>query len=381
MNRIAVVGASGFVGSALCERLFFEGINFAPFVRGTGNAARVSRLGIPIRRLDLLDSKAVLDALTGFDVVVNCSLGDKAAVSRGFHNLLLAMERLRTSRLIHLSSASIYGVEPKPDCVSEEGSPDPQSNQYAEMKLRQDESIFRLSQKGVATYILCPGAIVGPYSVFSIGLAEILRSGPMPLVDGGANPSNLVHVDNLVEAILAAARSSSGAGERYFVNETRPVSWRTVLEDHARILRIQLEFVQVTTDEVRPFLSTGPRRAGLRDQGRVLISPEFRRAASKLAPIGWINDLASATFGHLPPRTQNRIRERLQWPISVNGSRPALPLSSRFVTAQVRAYYQSPQKLTTRLGWTPPLSYEAGMETIANWFEFAGMVDSRARRA
>jgi nucleoside-diphosphate-sugar epimerase len=377
MNRIAVVGASGFVGSALCERLFFEGISFTPFVRGTGNAARISRLSIPIRRLDLLDSKPVLDALTGFDIVVNCSLGDKAAVRRGFHNLLLTMERLRTSRLIHLSSASIYGVEPKPHCITEQGPPDPQSNEYAEMKLRQDESIFRLSRKGVSTYILCPGAIVGPYSVFSIGLAQALRSGPMPLVDGGVNPSNLVHVDNLVEAILAAARSPSGAGERYFVNETRPVSWRTVFADHARILGIEPEFVQVTTEQVRPFLPTGPRRASLRDQGRVLISPEFRQAASRLAPIGWINDLASATFWHLPSAIQNRLRERLQWPISVNGSGPALPLNSRFVTAQVRAYYQSPNKLVTRLGWSPPLSYEAGMETIATWFKFAGMVDSR----
>jgi len=378
MNRIAVVGASGFVGSALCERLCFEGIHFTPFVRGTGNAARISRLGIPIRRLDLLDGKAVLDGLTGFDVVVNCSLGDKAAVRRGFHNLLLAIERLRNSRLIHLSSASIYGVEPKADCGTEEGPPDPQSNEYAEMKLGQDESIFRLSRKGIAAYILCPGAIVGPYSVFSIGLAEILRSGPMPLVDGGVNPSNLVHVDNLVEAVLAAAGSSSGAGERYFVNETRPVSWRTVLEDYARILGIQPEFVEVTTEQVRPFLPRGPLRASLRDQGRVLLSPEFRRAASKLAPIGWINELASATFGRLPSATQNRIRERLQWPISVNGSRPALPLNSRFVTAQVRAYYQSPDKLAARLGWNPPLSYEAGMETIAQWFRFAGIVDRHA---
>ena len=377
MNRIAVVGASGFVGSALCERLFFEGATFTPFVHGTGNAARISRLGVPIRRLDVVERKAVLDELTGFDVVVNCSLGDKAAATRGLNNLLIAMQRLRTSKFIHLSSASIYGVEPKPDCVTEEGRPDPQSNEYAEMKMRQDEVVFRLNRKGVAIYILCPGAIVGPYSVFTIGLAEMLRAGPMPLVAGGRNPSNLIHVDNLVEAILAAAHSSTGAGERYFVNETQPVSWRTVLEDHCRVLGISPEFVDVTTEQVRPFLPIDGHRSSLKEQGHVLISAEFRRAASKLAPVGWINGLASAAFGRLPHATQNRIRERLQWPISVNGSGPVLPLNSRFVTAQVRAYYQSPNKLATRLGWKPPLSYEAGMETIAEWFKFAGMIESR----
>jgi UDP-glucose 4-epimerase len=373
MSRIAVVGASGFVGSALCERLFFDGIAFTPFVHGTNNAARISRLGVPIQRLDLLQREAVWEGLAGHDVVVNCSLGDNAVMTSGFDNLLHAMERLRTSKFIHLSSASIYGVDPKPDCITEEGHPDPQGNEYAEAKLRQDEAVFRLHRKGVATYILCPGAIVGPFSIFTIGLAEMLRAGPMPLVDDGKNPSNLAHVDNLVEAILAAIRGDRGAGERYFVNETRPVPWRTVLEDHARVLGIRPEFVHVTSEQVRPFLPAGPNRVSLKQTAKVLISPEFRRAASQLPAVGWLNQAASSTFNRLSYATQNRVRERLQWPISLGQSGKALPLNSRFVTAQVRAHYQSPNKLVTQLGWKPPLSYEAGMQTITEWFRFAGI--------
>jgi nucleoside-diphosphate-sugar epimerase len=374
MSRIAVVGASGFVGSALCERLFFDEAAFTPFVHGTNNAARISRLGVPIQRLDLLQREAIADRLAGHDVVVNCSLGDNAAMTTGFDNLLRTMERLRTSKFIHLSSASIYGVEPKADCVTEEGRPDPQGNEYAEGKLRQDEAAFRLHRKGVATYVLCPGAVVGPFSIFTIGLAEMLRSGPMPLVDDGKNPSNLAHVDNLIEAILATIRSNRGAGGRYFVNETRPVSWRTVFEDHARVLGIRPEFVPITTEQVRPFLPTGPTSVSIKQRTKALISPEFRRAASQLPAVGWLNQVASSTFSRLPPPTQDRIRERLQWPISLGQSGKTLPLNSRFVTAQVRAHYQSPNRLVTNLGWKPPLSYEAGMETIAEWFKFAGIV-------
>jgi len=378
MSRIAVVGASGFVGSSLCERLFFDEVAFTPFVHGTNNAARISRLGVPIQRLDLLQREAVAQGLRGHDVVVNCSLGDNATVTTGFDNLLRAMERLRTGKFIHLSSASIYGVDPKPDCVSEEGGPDPQGNEYAEMKLRQDKAAFRLHRKGVATYILCPGAIVGPFSIFTIGLAEMLRAGPMPLVDDGNNPSNLAHVDNLVEAILAAIRSDRGAGERYFVNETRPVSWRTVLDDHACVLGIRPEYVHVTAEQVRPFLPTGPRHVSVGQWAKVLISPEFRRATSQLPAVGWLNQVASSAFNRLSYTTQNRIRERLQWPIPLGQSGKALPLNSRFVTAQIRAHYQSPNKLATRLGWKPPLSYEAGMETIAEWLKFAGMTENVA---
>jgi nucleoside-diphosphate-sugar epimerase len=371
MNRIAVVGASGFVGSALCERLFFEGMAFTPLVRGTNNAARISRLGIPIQRLDLVQRETIAGKLAGHDVVVNCAF-DFAGLGDGTDNLLHTVKRLRPTKFIHLSSASIYGLEPKPDSMTEKGQPDPQGNEYAEAKLRQDEAAFRLHRNGIPTYILCPGAIVGPYSLFTISLAEMLRAGPMPLVDGGQNPSNLAHVDNLVEAILAAIRCNGGAGERYFVNETRPVSWRKVFEDHARVLGIRPEFVDVTLAQVRPFLPA-KRRVQFKHRAKVLIAPDFRRLARQLPVAGTLYGLAGSTFHRLPERTRNRIRERLQWPISLRRSEGALPMNSRFVTAQIRAHYQSPNKLATQLGWKPPLSYEAGIETIAEWFKFAGL--------
>lgn len=371
MSRIAVLGASGFVGSALCERLFFDGIEFTPFVRGTGSAGRISRLGIPIQKLDVLKREAILDALAGHDVVVNCALGDKTAITTGFRHLLHALERLRPKKFVHLSSTAIYGAEPKPDCVKESGRPDPQSGEYAELKLRQDELASRLSRKGVATYILCPTNVVGPYSIFTISLAETLRTGLVLLVDAGVNPSNLVHVDNLVEAILAAARSSTGSGERYFVNEIRPVPWRKVWEDHARALDITPDFVNITAEQVRPFLPVRSR-PGPREHGRFLISAEFRRTISKLPGIGWVNELAGNTFRGLPEKTQERIRERLQWPVSVTRPASSLPLSNRVVTAQIRSHYHSSSKLAKQLGWDPPLSYEAGMETITEWFKFVG---------
>jgi len=371
MTRIAVVGASGFVGSALCERLFFEGMAFTPLARGTNNAARISRLGIPIQRLDLVQRETIADKLAGHDVVVNCAY-DFAGLGDGFDNLLHTVKRLRTIKFIHLSSTSIYGLEPKPDCITEKGQPDPQGWDYAAAKLRQDEAAFRLHRNGIPTYILCPGNIVGPYSVFTIGLAEMLRAGRMPLVDGGGNPSNLTHVDNLVEAILAAIHCNGGAGERYFVTETRPVAWRKVFEDHARVLGIRPEFVDVTSAQVRPFLAA-KRRVQFKHRAKVLISPDFRRLARQLPVVGALYGLASSTFHRLSEKSQNRIRERLQWPISLRQSGEALPMNSRFVTAQIRAHYHSPNKLATQLGWKPPLNHEAGMETIAEWFKFAGL--------
>jgi len=374
VSKIAVIGASGFVGAALCERLFFEGSSFTAFVHSTGNAARVARLGCPLRILDTLQKQAIPDALTGHDVIVNCTMGSEAAMSDGVRNLMDAAARLRPRKFIHLSSTAIYGENPAPDCVTEEGKPDPQRNPYAILKLKQDEMAFRLNARGVPTVILCPTNIVGPFSLATLQLLDQLRSQPAVLVDGGQGPSNLVHVDNLVEAILTAARTDAGAGERFFVNETEPITWKMVFEDHARFLGRKLEFVQVSREDMLPYLRAGQPRSGLAQQAKALLSPEFRKAISMLPPFGWLNQMAGSAFRSLPASRQNRIRERLQWPISVPRAKK-VDLTMRFCKLQLRNRYHSPAKLMGRLGWKPPLNYSDGMETIREWLDFAGVTE------
>jgi len=86
--RIAIVGASGFVGAALIERLYFDEawkdrFDFTAFIHGFGNAARITRLPVKIEALDLLDLPRVQAALAGFDTVINCTRGDSALMLKG----------------------------------------------------------------------------------------------------------------------------------------------------------------------------------------------------------------------------------------------------------------------------------------------------------
>jgi nucleoside-diphosphate-sugar epimerase len=375
-ERIGVIGASGFAGSALCERLHAEGRTFVACVRNPGNAGRVARLGVPIRVVDLLDPEQVAQAVNACDVIVNCALGNDAAMYRGLKNLLAAVRRQRPARFIHLSSLAIYGEDPAPESASEAGRPDPGRNPYGIAKLRQDELVLELGGSGVPVYILCPGIITGPYSPFARGMAERLERGPLPLIDGGRYASNLVHVDNLVEAVLAAIRSDTGAGERYFVNETRPVSWRTVWEDLARRLGRTVAFVDASREEVLPLLASFERRAGIKDHVRIALSAEFRRAMSLLPAFGWIHRGAASLFESLPPATQQKIRERVRWPVRVEKPSGRPPLDDRYVKVQVRRYYHSPEKLARQLGWQPPLSYEQGLDTLVSWLRFAGICEA-----
>jgi len=98
MRRIAVVGASGFVGSALVERLLVQGADeVVPFIHSSGNAMRLARRGIELRMLDLLDSTQVEAALSGITHVVNCSRGDEDVMLTGLRNLLAASRKRGSS--------------------------------------------------------------------------------------------------------------------------------------------------------------------------------------------------------------------------------------------------------------------------------------------
>ena len=84
---IGILGASGFVGSALVERLFFDKewrdrFDLISFIHSYGNAARVTRLPVRIEPLDLLEYEHVAASLSGCDYVINCSRGDSSLSAR-----------------------------------------------------------------------------------------------------------------------------------------------------------------------------------------------------------------------------------------------------------------------------------------------------------
>lgn len=372
-HRLGIFGASGFVGSALCERLFFDGRrDFLPFVHSSGNAWRIARFPLAMESVDLLDGEQVQKAVLACDVVVNCALASGDTRARSIRNLVNAMKKARTRRFIHLSSIAVYGQDPAADTVTEAAAIAPGNNRYGILKQRQDELIEELRGAGIPYFILCPGNISGPYSPFMIGLAERLARGPLPLVDAGSSPSNLIHVDNLVEAILVAAQSDVGGGERYFVNEIQPIPWRRVFDDLASSLGLEAAYVEVKRDQVVPLLDPSEPRLGFGGSLRIGMSGEVRAVLSKMPLFRNLNDFAVNVFSSLPPRLQRRVRERVTWPIRIDKAVDEPTLEDRYVKVQARRFHHSPRKLQESLGWRPPLSYEEGLETTACWLRFAG---------
>lgn len=377
--KIAVIGASGFVGAALCERLFFcNEAEFVPLIHTSGNAARLARLPVELRSVSLFDRKRLAAALSDATVVVNCSRGDRRVMLDGLRNVIAAAKTARVRRFIHISSLLIYGEDPLEESATEAARVRPGDNEYGRLKARQDELVLGLHRAGVPSYILCPGNIGGPYSYFVIGLAERIRRHRMSVVEDGRFATNLVHVDNLVEAILTAVRSDRGAGERYFVND-EPVSWKRYFGELAGILGVELRTLPLSRDEVLRRVARSKPSAGLGAHLRVAMSGEFRRGLSMLPLLARLNRAAKGAFDALPEGLQLRLRNRVQGPRKISKIEDRLPAEDGFVRVQARRVYHSPEKIREVLGYRPLLSYESGMETTAEWLRFFGIARRRVR--
>jgi nucleoside-diphosphate-sugar epimerase len=367
---VAIFGASGLVGSALCERLYFQhGPCFRAFIHTFANAARIARFPIEIQRIDLLKVDQVRSAIAGCDCVVNCVLGDHAAMVRGLKNIIRAAREIGAKKFIHLGSIAIYGEDPAPECESEDAEPTP-TNEYGRMKQRQDDLVFELHRSGVPSIVLCSGHVTGPYSPFTSGALERLLAKDIVLVDAGRHPTNHIHVDNLVEAILAAIRANQGWGERYFVTESERPTWAQLYADLRDILGLQFEFAQVAREEVVRLLVQTPPRRHFSDNLKALASSEFRNSLTVIPAFAAINGFAREVFHSLNPELQGRLRATWNRPRTFSSESSAPDLAQRFITVQVRRPYFAPRKIQQRLGYAPILTYKEGMETIRRWYNF-----------
>ena len=370
--RIAIFGASGFVGSALVERLFFDShYAFTAAIHSFGNAWRIARLRVPMRCVNVLSFDEVNDLVKGHNVVVNCSRGDDATMLRGLRNITRAARKHGVEKFIHLSSLAIYGADPPPESAHERQPPDPGNNVYGIIKLRQDEWVLREHRAGLNSLILCPPNISGPYSSFVRGAAEALLQRKAALVDHGRNPCNLIHVDNLVEAILAGVRSESGFGERYFVNEVEQITWREYYEELQAMLGEEFEIPVVARAHLLESQRNTKRDSGLMANVRTIFSGEFRRALSMMPWFASLNQSAHRRFTTLDPSLQRKLRRRFQKPLSVAREDRWPNLGQHMIRAQLDTVYHSPRKLVEKLGYRPLLNRAQRRETLIRFFEFA----------
>jgi len=224
-----VTGASGFVGRHLAESLLARGDPVRVLVKEQGPAASLRDGGAEVHVGDIRDADYGLEAARGVDVVYHCAaaVGERHTEQafrevnvEGTRRLLRAAREGGCRRVVLLSSLHVLGIgdlDPATEELPCRRTYDPASNAKIDMERM---ALEEARSGGPEVVILRPGVIYGrgdPHNLPKLIVA--LRDGRFRFLGGRGHIIPIVHVTDVVQAMILAGRSSMAGGRVYHITD------------------------------------------------------------------------------------------------------------------------------------------------------------------
>jgi UDP-glucose 4-epimerase len=221
--NILITGGAGYIGTELVRHLvslpqienivIYDNLSKGNYNLFLGNRMETGKIKFIVG--DLLDSRKLKKSLQGIDVVFHLA----AKVTTPFDNtdshfyeqvnhwgtaeLVYAIEQSKVSRLVYVSSASVYGSSS--EVLTEDSTPNPETF-YGVSKLRAETHIKRLFNKINALIIRC-GNVYG-YSpsmrfdaVINRFMFDANFNNRISINGNGKQHRSFIHIDKLVTSL------------------------------------------------------------------------------------------------------------------------------------------------------------------------------------
>lgn len=262
MNRVLVTGASGFLGTALLERLVDE----ASYSLVAAVRREVPDLILGVQPILVSDLGANTDwslALTDIDVVIhtaarvhvmNDSSSDPLTEFRkvnfeGTMNLARQAVQAGVKRFIFISSIKVNGEETKsgkPFTADDIPKPiDP----YGISKAETEQALLKLaSSTGLEIVIIRPVLVYGPgvKANFHKMMQWLSRGIPLPL-GFIQNKRSLVALDNLVDLIFTCIDHTAAVNQVFLVSDDEDLTTTELLRRVKSVLGCSVLLIPVPT--------------------------------------------------------------------------------------------------------------------------------------
>jgi len=221
-----VTGAGGFIGGRIVEVLqTLELGTVRAGLRRWATGARVGRFPVQLVKCDVKHTDEVREALRGVTDVVHCAVGDRSTTVEGTRVLLSGALEAGVRRAVHISTVDVYGG-PEGD-VDETYPLTPSGQVYGDSKIEAEEVCQELASRGLPLAILRPTLVHGPFSTsWTIAFAQRLQARPWLVPEADAvGTCNLVYVDDLAGAVIAALDADTPPGEAFNINGPERPTW------------------------------------------------------------------------------------------------------------------------------------------------------------
>ncbi|MGC8628871.1 MAG: NAD-dependent epimerase/dehydratase family protein [Candidatus Micrarchaeia archaeon] len=241
-SKIAfVTGGNGKLGSRICSVLLNEGYTVRALVRDKTCIPSLPSGVIPF--LGTLDDTNVIDEATeGADLVVhtaaivgetNTTVLELRHVNyEGTLNVINSCIKANCKHLIFTSTIDVYGKKVKGQITEE--TPTKPTDRYGYSKLAAEQAIM---QSGLTYTIFRMATIYGPgFESHFFKIFEAIMQGKVAIIGDGKNHLAIVHIFDVLTAILLAIQKGNSANQIYNLADGVPHTQEELIDLAADML-------------------------------------------------------------------------------------------------------------------------------------------------
>lgn len=226
--KALVTGANGFTGSHLVKRLVETGNQVVGLVRPSSNLQRLEGVEVQLVKGDITARAALKTAMAGVDTVfhtaayVELGVVDAARMERvnveGTRAVLEVARISGVSKLVYCSTIGIFG-DTNGRIVDETYQRQQKdfSSAYDRTKYQAQELVDRYAAEGFPAVSVLPAGILGPDDPHFGPVLQLFLQRKLNVWAGGDRLTGIVHVEDLVTAMLQAADLGQ-PGEHYIIS-------------------------------------------------------------------------------------------------------------------------------------------------------------------
>ena len=326
--RVAISGATGFLGSHLVRRFLADGHSVAALARSFEKASQLPEAADAVIG-DIGDAGAVARLVDRAEIVIHTVSNFRVASGppesyhrinvEGTRNILEAAFGANASRFVHCSTIGVHGdVAVTP---GDESAPYNPGDLYQETKLEAEQLVrSRVGTTGTEIVVVRPCSMYGPGDLRMLKMFRMLSKGRFFKVGPCRENFHAGFIDDVVDGFVAAATRPGIDGEVFIVGGER--------------------FLPL--DE---YIDTAARAVGA-------APPKLRLPYGAMHAAAWACERLCVPLGVEPPLHVRRVR----------------------FFRNNRAF--SIDKARRLLGFEPRVALEEGMRRTVDWYRSCGLLPS-----
>jgi nucleoside-diphosphate-sugar epimerase len=204
--RIFLTGASGYIGTAVAERLRAAGHQLTALARSDASAAKLESAGIKPVRGDFSDPKSVGSAARAADGVISLATTYDPSIDGPAIDAIL--DALAGSNKPFIYTSGIWSHGDTAGKVVDESSP-PNPAPLVAWRQGVEDRVLSGARRKVRTVVIRPAIVYGRGGGIPAGFVESARKeGAAQFVGTGENRWPFVHVDDLADLYLLALENA-----------------------------------------------------------------------------------------------------------------------------------------------------------------------------